>query len=602
MPKDNAVAREPSTTRARGKTVVFKNVKYSVDIPKSSEKKEILKGITGVFKKGETTALMGPSGGGKTSLMDIIAGRKTTGNIEGDIYLGGVKPKKSQLRHQMGYVEQFDTLVATLTVKEMLLYTAELKRPQVETLASKTSIVDHILKELGLTNAADTKIGDAMMRGISGGQAKRVNIGLGLVTQPPVLMLDEPTSGLDSATCEDVMEVVHSLAKHGRCVVCTVHSPSSTVFRQFDRLFLLVLGECVFFGDPHTQAVPHFEGCGFPFKVGDSVADYCMFITGGGTKGTSGYNFAEAYFKSKMCSETANLADLELAQSSSEDVEDTDEDIRPALSVRRVLHELRVLLQYRAISNYKDVQYVMMRLGDKILFAFILTTLYWNEADEATRVSQNNIVALMFMVVVLPSYGATAYVPTLVLERPLFFREINDGCYYVISYLFSKLIEEAMVSAPFSALFITAIYFGIAMKGSFLLILVCFYLCLQCGITLAYAIGSVAPSMEAANALLPTYITVGLFFIGYFITFPSMPISWRWYSYLVHMRYGWTAMVINAFEDDDQIFADEKTVLEFYDIDDAGSKWENVGYLACFYVVFVTLGYIGLSKLSFVSR
>jgi ABC-type multidrug transport system permease subunit len=163
-------------------------------------------------------------------------------------------------------------------------------------------------------------------------------------------------------------------------------------------------------------------------------------------------------------------------------------------------------------------------------------------------------------------------------------------------------MSQGIISIVFSAYYITILWFGAALQGEYILTLVTFYITLQCGVTLAYAIGSVSPTMEAANALLPTYVTVGLFFIGFFITYDSMPIGWAWYSRIVHMRYAWSALMINHYEKLEIPFLDGKTVLQYYSLDDAGSAWTNVGYLLAFYIMFVFLAYLGQCKLSFVKR
>eukprot|EP00240_Pyramimonas_obovata_P000614 CAMPEP_0118936882 /NCGR_PEP_ID=MMETSP1169-20130426/20820_1 /TAXON_ID=36882 /ORGANISM="Pyramimonas obovata, Strain CCMP722" /LENGTH=576 /DNA_ID=CAMNT_0006880313 /DNA_START=154 /DNA_END=1881 /DNA_ORIENTATION=+ len=571
--------KSPPTPIKSGKTVAFSNLSYSVtDNQKTTkEPKILLQGLNGVFYPGEMTALMGASGAGKTTLLDVLAGRKTVGTLKGEILLGSSKPTRNQLRHEMGYVEQFDTLVPTLTVQEMLMYTAELKRPMSESLAVKTDIVGHVVKELGLKDVKDTLIGNSLARGVSGGQAKRVNIGLGMLTEPRVLFLDEPTTGLDSATADDVMQLVQTLATKGRTVVCTIHSPSSQVFRCFSKLYLLHLGRCVFFGDPHKQAVPYFESLGYPYLMGDSISDYVVFTTGGGTKGNSGFDFESAYEASPMAEEakksfeavaTRMLKEEEVVLESS----DSDASQRP-FSIGRFLHELRVLLKYRSWSNYKDGQYIGQRLGDKVLFSLILMSLYWGQGGETNVPSMYNTSALLLLLTVLPSYGAAAYVPSLVMERPLFFRERNDGCFYTVSYLIAKAIEEAIISTVFSAYFITVLYFTVDLQGSWFTLLVTFYLTLQCGIMLGYTCGAALPNMETANAVLPTYVTTCLFFMGFFIIIDDVPDGWRWYTNIVHMRYAFQAMMINNYENNENVFLEDKLVLNYYGMDNEGSAW-----------------------------
>lgn len=174
---------------------------------------------------------MGPSGSGKTTLLDVLAGRKTAGEILGSITFAGRKPSKMFLRRYTGYVEQFDTLLDMLTVEEMLMYTAELKRPVEEPLGDKRAEVERLLEKLALAPAKNTRIGNALHRGISGGQAKRVNVAIALITDPRVLFLDEPTSGLDSYTANEVRKLTSLAYPWGGCnYVDDVGSPCELIF------------------------------------------------------------------------------------------------------------------------------------------------------------------------------------------------------------------------------------------------------------------------------------------------------------------------------------------------------------------------------------
>ena len=194
------------------------------------------------------TALLGPSGSGKTTFLDLISGRKTVGEIDGVINLGGKAPSTRFLRRHTGYVEQFDTLIPALTVYEMLMYTAELKRPLEESAESKEAACEKLLEELGLTAARDVLVGSEMVKGISGGQAKRLNIAIALITDPSVLFLDEPTSGLDSFTANEVMSVVKRLNTDDVTIIATIHSPTAYAFSLFDAAMILCSGKQVYFG------------------------------------------------------------------------------------------------------------------------------------------------------------------------------------------------------------------------------------------------------------------------------------------------------------------------------------------------------------------
>jgi ABC-type multidrug transport system ATPase subunit len=245
---------------------------------------------------------MGPSGSGKTTFLDVLAGRKSSGSLSGTIRYGGLPPSRSLLRRATGYVEQFDTLVDCLSCYEMLLYTAQLKRPRSESISAKQAAVTQLLGKLSLAGCESSTIGNPLKRGISGGQAKRLNIGIALITDPRVLFLDEPTSGLDSFTANEVMRVVAGLAADGTTIATTIHSPSSYCFGLFDQLLLLLEGRLVYLGGAEDAAIAYFMAtCGARQpRVGDNLAEWMLdAVTQAGRDRSKG-SLAHAYHESQQ--------------------------------------------------------------------------------------------------------------------------------------------------------------------------------------------------------------------------------------------------------------------------------------------------------------
>ncbi len=210
------------------------------------------------------------SGAGKTTLMDVIAGRKTQGKIEGDILVNGKKVTASRFARLNGYVEQEDIHNPTATVRETLLFAAHLRLPESVPEAAKVQFVDEILELLELSDVANNLIGNAVILGLAPGQLKRVTIGVELVSNPPILFLDEPTTGLDSRSAYTVMRVIRKIAASGRSVVVTIHQPSAELFYFFDSLLLLAPGGVqTYFGEIGHRArslVQYFEALGAPHK------------------------------------------------------------------------------------------------------------------------------------------------------------------------------------------------------------------------------------------------------------------------------------------------------------------------------------------------
>lgn len=235
----------------------FEDVSYTVTLRKkgcfslssSSHPKPtraVLNGVSGIVKPGELLAMLGPSGSGKTTLLTALAG-KLPGKISGSITYNG-QQFSSSVKRKMGFVSQEDILYPHLTVLETLTYTAFLRLPENLTRVQKIEQAELVIMELGLTRCRNSTVGGPLLRGISGGERKRVSIGQELLVNPSLLLLDEPTSGLDSTTAQRIIATVRGLARGGRTVVTTIHQPSSRLYGMFDKVLVLSEGYTIYYG------------------------------------------------------------------------------------------------------------------------------------------------------------------------------------------------------------------------------------------------------------------------------------------------------------------------------------------------------------------
>lgn len=225
--------------------------------------KRILYSISGSVRRGQVLGLLGPSGSGKTSLLNALAavenGKST---FSGEIRLDGRKIAKGY-RKIAAYVQQDDSLFSTLTVRECISYSAQLRLPSTMSDRVKDAMVDRVINELNLGHVAHARIGSSgASRGVSGGERRRVSIGMELVTAPQILILDEPTSGLDSSSAHSVVQLVKELANHGRIVILSIHQPSAKSFHLLDNIMLLGKGKLLYSGPP-TDAKDYFNDLGF---------------------------------------------------------------------------------------------------------------------------------------------------------------------------------------------------------------------------------------------------------------------------------------------------------------------------------------------------
>jgi ABC-type multidrug transport system ATPase subunit len=216
-------------------TLSFEDICYDVKASTSNEQLRLLHNANGAFKSGRMCALMGSSGAGKTTLMDVIALRKTTGTVQGDIRLNGHPQEPIAFRRCSGYVEQFDVQSPQLTIRETVLFSARLRldAKKVKTDEEKQKFSDQVLRTLELTSLADCLVGSDEEGGLSFEQRKRLSIAVELAASPSIIFLDEPTTGLDARSALLVVKLLRKVADQGRTVCATIHQPSSAVFELF---------------------------------------------------------------------------------------------------------------------------------------------------------------------------------------------------------------------------------------------------------------------------------------------------------------------------------------------------------------------------------
>jgi ATP-binding cassette subfamily G (WHITE) protein 2 len=256
-------------------SLYFDNVSYKLN------GKQILSGVQGVAHPGEILAIMGASGAGKTTFLDILARKNKRGSVEGNFYVNGEKVSDAEYKNVVGFVDQEDSMLPTLTVHETIMTSALLRLPRDMGRSAKEQRVYEVEKQLGISAIKDSLIGseEGNGRGISGGEKRRVGIACELVTSPSILFLDEPTSGLDAFNAFNVIECLVTLAKtYNRTVIFTIHQPRSNIVALFDRLLLLAKGKTVFSGE-FAQCQDYFDHIGYNCPPGFNIADYLVDLT-----------------------------------------------------------------------------------------------------------------------------------------------------------------------------------------------------------------------------------------------------------------------------------------------------------------------------------
>ncbi|KAJ6822566.1 putative ABC transporter G family member 11 [Iris pallida] len=477
----------------------------------SGETQTVLEGLTGYAEPGTLTALMGPSGSGKSTMLDALSSRLATNAfLSGTILLNGRKTKLSF--GTAAYVTQDDNLIGTLTVRETIMYSARLRLPDRMPTHEKRALVEGTIVEMGLHDCADTVIGNWHLRGISGGEKRRVSIALEILMRPRLLFLDEPTSGLDSASAFFVTQTLRSLSRDGRTVIASIHQPSSEVFELFDRLFLLSGGKTVYFGQT-SEAYEFFGQAGFPCPSLRNPSDHFLRCINSDfdkvkatLKGSIKIRFERSddpLEKMTTAEATRRLIDFySRSQYSYAAREKVDEISRVKGTVldsggsqASFFMQAYTLTKRSFVNMSRDFGYYWLRLIIYIVVTVCIGTIYLNVGTGYSAIlARGACGSFVFGFVTFMSIGGF---PSFVEDMKVFQRERLNGHYGVLAFVISNTLSAMPFLIMITFLSGTICYFMVRLHPG-LVHYIFFVLCLYASVTvvesLMMAIASVVPN------------------------------------------------------------------------------------------------------------
>ncbi|CAJ2678129.1 unnamed protein product [Trifolium pratense] len=407
-------------------------------------RKPILEGLKGYAKPGQLLAIMGPSGCGKSTLLDALAGRLGSKTKQtGKILING---RKQALAYgTSAYVTEDDTILNTLTVREAVYYSAQLQLPDSMSKLEKQERADFIIKETGLQDSINTRIGGWKSKGISGGQKRRVSICIEILTHPRLLFLDEPTSGLDSAASYHVMSRISGLNKKDgiqMTIIASIHQPSNEIFRLFHNLCLLSSGKTVYFG-PVSAADKFFSSNGFPCPSLQSPSDHFVKTINNDfeqdpEKGLSGGLSTEEAIhilvKSYDSSQISHQVQKELYQIKKR-VLDTMEKKRHADFLTQCL----ILTRRSFVNMYREAGYYWLRLLIYGALALSLGTMFFHIGSSSESIQPRG--SLLVFVVTFLTFITVCGFPSFVEDMKVFERERLNGHYGVTAFTIGNTLS-----------------------------------------------------------------------------------------------------------------------------------------------------------------
>ncbi|KAJ8769647.1 hypothetical protein K2173_005250 [Erythroxylum novogranatense] len=408
---------------------------------RKSDHRPILQGLTGFAQSGQVLAIMGPSGSGKSTLLNALAGRlRSSERQKGKILVNG---RKAALAFgTSAYVTQDDTLMTTLTVREAVYYSAQLQLRDAMSTSEKKERADNTILEMGLQDSVDTRIGGWNVKGLSGGQKRRVSICIEILTRPKLLFLDEPTSGLDSAASYHVMNRIVKLAhQHGRTVIASIHQPSSEVFELFNNLCLLSSGRTVFFG-PVSAVEEFFSSNGFPCPNLTNPSDHYLR--------TINKDFDTEQWLDGSASTEENINHLVKSYKSSEIYGEVQEQVvylsqegndleKKGGQAGFVTHCI-VLTKRSFVNMYRDLGYYWLRLAIYIALCFCVGTIFYDIGSSFGSIQARGSM-LMFVAAFL-TFMAIGGFPSFVEDMKIFERERLNGHYGVGAFVIGNTLSS----------------------------------------------------------------------------------------------------------------------------------------------------------------
>lgn len=549
-----------------------------------AREKTIVSGMSGVVRPGEMLAMLGPSGSGKTTLLTALGGRHGgRAVLSGKITYNG-QPFSGAVKRRTGFVTQHDVLYPHLTVSETLWYTAALRLPRSLSAGEKRAQAEAVARELGLGKVAGSMVGGVRgVRGLSGGERKRVSIGLEMLVDPSLLLLDEPTSGLDSTSAFMVVKVLQRIAQSGSVVVMSIHQPSYRILGLLDRLLFLSRGQTVYYGTP--RALPSFfNDFGKPIPGNENPTEFALdLIRELETMPDGARDLVEhnKKWQTRMAPKakhhdghgekpslplkeaiSASISRGKLVSGASDgsvSVHSPGELAAPAAPVSKFANpfwvEMGVLTRRAFLSTKRTPEIFIIRLAAVMVTGFILATIFWRLDDSPKGVEER----LGFFAIAMSTmfYTCSDSLPVFLNERYIFLRETAYNAYRRSSYVLSHTIVGFPSLIVLSFAFALTTFFAVGLAGGadgFFFFVAIVLASFWAGSGFATFLSGVVTNVMLGFPVVVSTLAYFLLFSGFFINRDRIPKYWLWFHYLSLVKYPYEAVMQNEFSDPTRCF------------------------------------------------
>ncbi|CAF0910847.1 unnamed protein product [Rotaria sordida] len=539
--------------------------------------KELLKGVSGIIKSGEMCAIMGASGAGKTTLMNILTHRRPGKlHISADVRINGQKMKRD-ISGVSGFVQQEELFVGSLTIQEHLQFHSMLRLGKEYTQDERINRVDEVIEFLNLTKVKNTTIGiPGVVKSLSGGEKRRVTFATEILSDPPLLFCDEPTSGLDSSMAFILIQAMRKLADQGKTIICTIHQPSSEIFFLYDKLYLLAEGRLAYFGSLE-KAPAFFRQFGLEIPRNYNPADFYIQQLAIYPKTSQknltqikhicdGYEKSSEYsrYKSEINSLHSTYTEDDndnfflrlFNRCCSEDEQNdlNDNDIQHKKTSRYKTNsftQFRWLLWRNFVNIFKNPFEIRLNIILALFMGVLLGLLYNRLKYDQTGVQNFN--SLIFLTIINTSFlNIVAITQSYTKEFPIFYKEHDDAVYRMTPYYFAKFITELPFFLLTTFIQVTITYWITNLYASakrYFIFLGIVTLISFASVGLGSVLSVIADTPEQAQALQSPILLPLMVFGGFFLNNQSGQKWLTWLKYISWFYYGNEVLLINQWAD-----------------------------------------------------
>ncbi len=541
--------------------VVIRNLRFSIatnGLSTNRKSVNIFDEINLDATSGQILGLIGGSGSGKTSILSVLSGRtsRRNGQVEGQIYINGTLQSSLEVV-SYAYVLQEDCLNSHLTPRETLAFAAALKLSGIMSASQRSEAVEHIILELGLKNCADTLIGDERRRGCSGGEKRRVSIGIQLLGQPSVLLLDEPTTGLDSFAAYQLMETLVKLSRQGRTIITTLHQPRSDIFRLLDTVALISKGRLLYTGSPN-YSLDYFRSIGYSCPIAMNPADFLIDIAAVDVRTVEGEITSTGRVKQLYQNwKKVSAGSIPEPRNTSGGTGLSEKQHPQLLKCSYILWRRSLLISFRdPTSTYAS-------LGEGVAMGIISGWIFYGLGNSEADFKARN--GALYASVGLQGFQSQIKIVTngkgyLVLlwtihklcqsEMRTFDRERRDRFYSVSSWILALKLSNLHIDFFVPLIYSTIFYFMVGLSLSARKFLLFFAINLLCHLSVvngALLSVSIARNFATASLIANSFYTFAGLACGIFVQSESIPVWVRWIKWISYLYYAFRDLTSNEY-------------------------------------------------------